>query len=146
MTGKSTSVRSAAAGLALLALVFGVGSFQLGFRQEGVPGPGLLPLVTSLLLLPIAGRLLLRPSDLPGAEPLRATPLVALAVLGIYAVVLPRGGFVGPTVVFLVVWVVAFHRRPLWQAVVLAVLLTAGAVVLFHVVLGVPMPLRPEPA
>jgi uncharacterized protein (DUF983 family) len=71
---------------------------------------------------------------------------VALAVLAVYGAVLPYGGFVGPTVVFLIVWVVAFHQRPLWQAVVLAVLLTATAVVLFQALLGVPMPLRPPPA
>ena len=143
MIGRSASVRIAAAGLVLLALLFGVGSFQLGFRQEGVPGPGLLPALTSVLLLPIAGRLLLRPSLLPGAEPLRPTPLRALAVLAVYGAVLPYGGFVVPTIVFLVLWVVAFHRRPLPQAVVLAVLLSAGAVALFHLLLGVPMPLWP---
>lgn len=143
MIGRAASVRIAAAGLLLLALLFGAGSFQLGFRQEGVPGPGLLPALTSVLLLPIAGRLLLRPSILPGAEPLRAAPLLALAVLAVYGAVLPYGGFVAPTVVFLVLWVVAFHRRPLRRAVVLAVLLSAGAVALFHLLLGVPIPLWP---
>jgi hypothetical protein len=143
MTGGSASVRVAAAGLVLLALIFGVGSFQLGFRHEGVPGPGLLPLLTSVLLLPIAGRLLLRPSLLPSAAPLRAAPLLALAVLGVYGAALPYGGFAVPTFVLLVFWVVAFHRRPLRHAVVLAVLLSAGAVALFHLLLGVPMPLWP---
>ena len=70
-----------AAGFVLLALTFGFGSFQLGFRHEGVPGPGLLPLLTSVILLPVGVRLLLRPSLLPGAGPVRAAPLLALALL-----------------------------------------------------------------
>ena len=69
--------------------------------------------------------------------------VLPLAVLAVYGAVLPYGGFVVPTIVFLVLWVVAFHRRPLPQAVVLAVLLSAGGVTLFHLFLGVPIPLWP---
>ena len=137
------SVRVSAAGLVLLALTFGLGSFALGFRHEGVPGPGLLPLLTSALLLPVGVRLLLRPALLPGAAPVRATPLLALALLAVYGAALPWGGFVAPTGVFLAVWVVAFHRRPLAHAIVLALCLSAGAALLFRVLLGVPMPLWP---
>ena len=132
-----------AAGFVLLALTFGFGSFQLGFRHEGVPGPGLLPLLTSVILLPVGVRLLLRPSLLPGAGPVRAAPLLALALLAVYGAALPYGGFVAPTFVVLVVWVVAFHRRPLMHAIVLALLLSAGAAALFRPLLGVPMPLWP---
>lgn len=143
MTG-ATSVRIAAAALGLLALVFGVGSFALGFRQEGVPGPGVLPLLTSALLLPIALRLLVRPALLAGAEPLRATPGVALVLLAAYGATLPHAGFALPTLALLAVWAVAFHRRPLVHALGLATLLTAGTVVLFRLLLGVPLPLWPR--
>jgi hypothetical protein len=142
MTG-AWSVRLAAAGLGLLALAFGLGAFRLGFRHEGVPGPGVLPLAASLLLLPIALRLLLRPALLPAAAPLRASPLAALGLLAVYGLVLPRGGFVLPTVALVVTWVLAFHGRGPAGAAALAALLTAAAAFLFARLLGVPLPLWP---
>lgn len=136
-------VRVAAGFLVLLALVFGGGAFALGFRAEGMPGPGLLPLLASLALLPLGLRLLAAPGRLGEVSPFRARPLALLTVLAAYALVLPRAGFVVPTVALLVVWARIFHGRPLPSALLLAGLLTAGAVLVFGVLLGVRLPLGP---
>jgi hypothetical protein len=129
--------------LAALALAFGAGAFRLGFVAEGVPGPGLLPLATSALLLPLALRLLHRPHTLGGSAPLARTPLLALALLALYALALPRAGFVLPTLVLLAVWVRAFHGRSLAASAALSAAVTAGAVALFRAALGVLVPLWP---
>ena len=131
----------AAACFVILALVFGLGAFTLGFRKEGVPGPGVLPFVTSVALLPIGLRLLLAPRTRPAPRPLELRPLVALAVLALYAAVLPRLGFVAPTVAFVTLWCRAFHATSLGRALAIALLLVAGAVLSFRVLLAVPLPL-----
>lgn len=127
----------------LLALTFGLGAFKLGFTAEGVPGPGLLPLLTSGLLLPIGIWLVIRPSAVGASEPFRLAPILALALLAVYAIVLPRAGFVVPTLVFLTVWTMAFHGRSLRSAAALGVGLTAASVLLFRGLLGVLIPLWP---
>jgi hypothetical protein len=137
--------RLSAATLAALAVAFGGGAFELGLTAEGLPGPGLLPLITSVLLLPLALRLLVAPDTLGPAQALRRTPLAALAVLAVYALALPRAGFVLPTLVLLGVWTRVFHGRSLGSSVGVSVALTAGAVLLFRVALGVLVPLWPSP-
>jgi hypothetical protein len=139
----ASPVRLAGAGFVLLALTFGLGAFTLGFRAEGVPGPGLLPLVTSALLLPVGLRLLLRPAVVGASEPFRRAPLLALALLAVYAAVLPHAGFVVPSLLFLTVWAMAFHGRPLASAAVMSVALTAASALLFRGLLGVLIPLWP---
>ena len=136
-------VRLSGAGFVLLALVFGIGAFRLGFTAEGLPGPGLLPLVTSVLLLPVGVWLVLRPRAVGTPEPFRRGPILALAVLALYAVALPRAGFVVSTPVFLVAWTMAFHGRSLAHAAALGVALTLAGVLLFRSLLGVPIPLWP---
>lgn len=138
-------VRVAATFFIALALAFGVGSFKLGFRAEGAPGPGLLPLLASLVLLPMGVRLLLAPGGVGEASPVRAAPLLLLGLLSVHALVLPHAGFVVPTVVLLFVWTTAFHQRRITSAALLSGLLTAGSALLFNTFLGVRMPLWPGP-
>jgi hypothetical protein len=139
-------VRVAGAVFVALALAFGLGAFTLGFRAEGVPGPGLLPLLASAVLLPIGVRLLVTPGVVGETSPFAAAPLSLLAVLAVHALLLPRLGFVAPTLVVLVVWARVFHGRSLVAALALAVLLTSGVVVLFNALLGIRMPLWPGSA
>jgi len=127
----------------LLALTFGLGAFKLGFTTEGVPGPGLLPLLTSALLLPIGIWLVIRPGAVGASEPFHRAPILALALLAVYAVVLPRAGFVVPTLAFLTVWAMAFHGRSLRSAAAMSVGLTVASVLLFRGLLGVLIPLWP---
>jgi hypothetical protein len=136
-------VRIAAVAFVALALVFGLGAFKLGFRADGVPGPGLLPLLASLALLPIGIRLLVAPRVVGEPSALGIAPLVLLLLFAVQALLMPRLGFVLPTVALLVVWARAFHRRSLVASVVLAVLLTAAAALLFNGLLAVRMPLWP---
>lgn len=139
----ASPVRVAASCFVALAVVFGAGAFRLGFRADGVPGPGLLPLVTSILLLPVALRLLAKPAAAGSGEPFRRPSLVALPMLVAYGLLLPSLGFVLPTVVLLTAWGRIFHERPMARALVLAILLVVGAVGLFHRLLAVPIPLWP---
>lgn len=136
-------VRLSAAFFVLLALAFGVGAFKLGFRAEGIPGPGLLPLITSVLLLPLGLGLLISPAPVGEARPFRRPPLLALVLLAVYALLLPRAGFVLPSLAFLTIWAMAFHARPFVGAVLMSAGLTAGTAVLFRVLLGVLLPLWP---
>ena len=139
-------VRVAAIAFIALALVFGLGAFKLGFRAEGVPGPGLLPLLASVALLPIGVRLLVAPAIVGEVSPFAAAPLRLLALLAVHGLALPHLGFVAPTLVLLVVWARGFHQRSYPVAVVLAVAVTTGAALLFNVLLGIRMPLWPGAA
>lgn len=136
-------VRVAAAGCIGLALVFGLGSLALGFWAEGVPGPGLLPALSSALLLPLGARLWRQPSQVGSGTPFSRVSLAALVVVVGYALALPFLGIVVPTSGFLVVWARAFYRVPWRRALVLAGGLTALAVGLFEGALGIPLPLWP---
>jgi hypothetical protein len=136
-------VRVAAVAFIALAIVFGLGAFTLGFRAEGMPGPGLLPVLASVLLLPVGVRLLLTPGMVGESTPFGAGALLVLGLLALHALALPHLGFVVPTLALLVVWARCFHRRRLVPSVVLAVLITAAAALLFTGGLGVRMPLWP---
>ncbi len=132
----------AAAMLAGLAILFGVGAFKLGFWVDDAPGPGLLPLAISLLLLPllfVASR-----EPIPSDEtPFRGSPLVAIVFTVIYALVLPRTGFVPASIVLLLVWIRLFYGQGWIGAIICSSALTAAGVVIFNVLLKVPMPLFP---
>lgn len=134
--------RLSAAIFVLLAIVFAIGSFQLGFQQMGSPGPGLMTLLTSLLLLPLSVWLWLHPEILPQGE-MRSSALIALGTLTLYALALPLAGFVLPTVGFVLLWAVVFYGRSLRSALGLGLALAIGAALLFHRFLGVQLPLWP---
>jgi hypothetical protein len=132
----------AAAMLAALAILFGVGAFKLGFWVDDTPGPGLLPLVISLLLLPLLFVAMREPIP-RGETPFRGSPLVAIALTGVYAIALPHAGFVFASVLLLVVWIRLFYGQDWIAAIVCSIALTAVGVVIFNVLLKVPMPLFP---
>jgi hypothetical protein len=130
----------AAAMLAALAILFGVGAFKLGFWVDDTPGPGLLPLVISLLLLPLLFVAMREP--IPSDETsFKALPLVAVMLAIIYALTLPYVGFVPASVLMLVVWIRFFYGQGWFGAIICSTTLTAGGVVIFNVLLKVPMPL-----
>jgi putative tricarboxylic transport membrane protein len=146
MTGKERAmiriVPSYVAGLllGLLALVFCVGAFRLGFWGDDGPGPGLLPLVVGALLMPMIVIALREP--IPEDESsFKIPPLLAIAMMLAYALALPRSGFVPATLVLLLLWVRGFYRQSWFRAVACAACLTALGLFIFSFLLKVPMPM-----
>ena len=129
--------------LGLLALVFCVGAFRLGFWGDDGPGPGLLPLVVGALLMPMIVIALREP--IPEDESsFKISPLLAIALMLAYALALPRTGFVPATLVLLLLWVRGFYRESWFRAMACAVCLTALGLFIFSYLLKVPMPMFPE--
>src|SRR5436305_1031475 len=106
--------------LAALVLIFGIGAFRLGFWMDEMPGPGLLPLAAALLLIPAIAIILREPA--PADEtPFTLTPLLALAVLAVFGLLLPRAGIVLAVIALLIVWVRFFYRQTWLRAVICSV-------------------------
>lgn len=128
--------------LAALVLVFGTGAFKLGFWMDEMPGPGLLPMAAVALLVPVIVVMLREPA--PAEEtPFTLMPLVALAVMAVFGLLLSRLGVVLAVIALLIVWVRFFHQQSWVRAVTCSVCLTGGAVGIFAVLLEVRMQLLP---
>lgn len=128
--------------LALLALVFGWESVRLGLWQDGMPGPGLLPGIGAALLALLLVLLVWRGALVPDEEfGFALRPFVAVGVLLLYAAALPRTGFVPATLVLVTAWTHFFHEQSWLRSAILATVLVASCVLLFHTALEVPMPL-----
>lgn len=135
--------RLAASVLGTLALVFGAASWKLGYWVNGAPGPGLLPLGTSVLLAACAALLVGAPPAPEEEAGLGRLPLVAFALLCAYGIALPWGGMVVPSVIFGVLWMRLLHQRPVLISLIVSALVTGAGALLFKALLKVPMPLWP---
>lgn len=128
---------------ALLAAAFALGSFKLGFWVDGVPGPGVLPLVAAiLLLLVIAVAWIGGPQD-DDEQTYAPVAGVALLVILVYAGAAPYGGMVLATFALIAVWVRYLHAQTWLRAVAVAAGLVAANVLLFGFLLKVQLPLGP---
>lgn len=128
--------------LAVLALVFGIGAFQLGFWVDDNPGPGVLPLIASGLLLPLA-ILSLRENVSEEAAGFEAGTFAAIGALIAYSCAVPSAGFVLPTVVLIFAWCHYFNGQPWLRSFVCSGALTLVGVVIFNLLLQVPFQLWP---
>ena len=135
--------RVAACALGALAVVFCVASWKLGYWVKGAPGPGLLPLGTSLLLGACAVFLVRAPAVADEDSGFGSAPLVAFALLCAYGVALPWGGVVLPSVAFGTFWMRFLHQRPVLASMAVSVLLSGAGAALFKVALKIPLPLWP---
>lgn len=126
--------------VALLGLVAGWLSLDLGIGTLTDPGPGLWPLIVSVLLS-VLGVLIAIQRE--GTEPFTRQALfvgLGLISLAAYAAVIEHVGFEIPTIVLLAVWL-RFLGNESWRTTaVVSVLATAGAYGLFITALGVPVP------
>lgn len=128
--------------LTIIAVVFAFGGYSLGLWQDEMPGAGLLPFATALVLLPLVARIFFeRPVD---ETAFKRRPLVAVLLLACYAATLPTLGFIIPTIVMITLWIRALDEQPLPSAVIVAVVLTLAGAFLFVTLLQVPMPLLPR--
>jgi hypothetical protein len=135
--------RLAAVILGLLALGFGVASWSLGYWIDGLPGPGLLPLGTSLLLLPAVVVLFRAPPEPDDEASLSPRSLAGIGMCGACALAMPWLGIALPGWALGLLWMRWFGARS-WLAAGAAAALIIGALAgLFVVALKVPMPLWP---
>ena len=135
--------RVAAGALGALAVVFCVASWKLGYWIKGAPGPGLLPLGTSLLLAACAAFLVRAPAVDDEDPGFGGAPLAAFALLCAYGVSLPWGGVVLPSVVFGTLWMRLLHKRPVLASIAISAVMSGAGAVLFKVALKIPLPLWP---
>lgn len=135
--------RLAAWALGALALVFCAASWKLGYWIKGAPGPGLLPLGTSLLLA-VCAVFLVRAPGLPEEDAgFGKAPLAAFALLCAYGLSLPWGGVLLPSVAFGTVWMRFLHQRPVLASLAVSTLVSGAGALLFKGMLKIPLPLWP---
>jgi putative tricarboxylic transport membrane protein len=110
-------------------------------------GPAYIPTVVSWMiagigLVLIARSLLVRG---PRLEAARARPLgVVLGSFALFGLVIEGGGLILASLVLVVAARFAARDRRWVEALVVGAVLTAFAVLLFHVLLGLPMPVWPR--
>ncbi len=148
MRGSFTPLGVSALVMIALAVAFGVGSLKLGFWDHGIPGSGLMPMIASLALLPLAFILLvqaIRGREGRGeGEGFQLLPIATLVLLWVYVAALPRLGFAIPTAVMLFILVKFIYGRGLLPALLVSLLVTAGGVMLFSMFLDTPIQVWPH--
>jgi putative tricarboxylic transport membrane protein len=146
---KILEVATALVILALAALVV-VGTSDLPYWSETVPGPAFAPRWVALAGAVIAVLLLLyslRRTDheaveWPHGEALRRV-LVSVASLWIFLVLLPLLGFVACGILFMLSLLLAVQRRPLVPSLVTTLVTVAAAYSIFGLWLAIDLPKGP---
>jgi putative tricarboxylic transport membrane protein len=132
-------------------LFFCAGAFRYGLFDEGVPGPGLLPLIAGIVLISL-GTGVLVPSlkkeatskpvgkgFFPEKDSFKKL-LMAVIALGAYGMTLEYLGFVITTFLFMI-FLLRFIEPQRWTVVLLTSLLTAASsYLLFQFLLKVQLP------
>jgi hypothetical protein len=137
-----------ARGLALLLAVLGAlaalqawRAMPLGTGEE--PGPGLMPLMLAGLLAALA-LAAAAARDWPRPGPVaKARTLAAAAVIAVWPLALPQLGFALTTGLGLLLLARVVDEAPWLRLAVFAAAATAGALLLFRVLLRVPLPPGP---
>lgn len=131
-------------GLSLLVLAFGYWRWAYRVPPFGVRdpvGPSAFPALLALVMAVAAVMLLLRPVE--GEARVNGRPVQVIAIftlLGLYALVFERLGFVASTVLFLSGTIALFAPAWRWRIPLYASLLTVALHVLFRWALGVSLP------
>ena len=139
------------AGLAAAVLVMLIGGGQIymslalprGTLAE--PGPGVFPLLVGTLmcaasLVCLAHAIFDRNQPESSLLADAARPAALVAALAAFLVLLPRVGFILPSLLLQVVTLQVFGMRGVWRRLALAAAITAAAVLLFQTLLGVQFP------
>lgn len=144
-------MNSRTAGLAAAVLFLAIGACQIfmalalprGTLAE--PGPAVFPLLVGALMS--AASLACLAQAIVERNPVRldllrdaARPAVLVAALAAFLVLLPRVGFILPSLLLQVVTLQVFGMRGPWRRLALAAVTTAAAVLLFQTLLGVQFP------
>ena len=141
--------RTAGLSAAVLFLLIGGGQIYMSLALPrgtlAEPGPGVFPLLVGTLMCAaslaclahaIFDRNQLEASLLADA----ARPAALVAALAVFLVLLPRVGFILPSLLLQVVTLQVFGMRGVWRRLALAAAITAAAVLLFQTLLGVQFP------
>jgi L-lactate permease len=140
-----------AAGQVAAALFLLVGGGQvymaLGLPRGSLaePGPALFPLLVGALMCVASLLCLVRATaeNHPVEFDLRADATrlaILVAAIGAFVALLPRVGFIVPALMLELVTLQVFGMRGFWRRAAVAVAVTAVAVILFEVLLGVRFP------
>lgn len=141
--------RTAGLAAAVTFLLIGGGNVYLALDLSrgtlAEPGPGLFPLLVGTLMC-AASLLCLWPAIAESnaarfalrGNAARLTALVAVFALFIY--LLPRVGFILPSMLLQAVTLQIFGMRGLWRRLAVAAAITAAAVLIFETLLGVRFP------
>jgi putative tricarboxylic transport membrane protein len=134
-----------------LGLLFSAGAFRYGLFEEGVPGPGLLPLIAGIILISLGVGVLI-PALKKEAKPKPAEKgffpekdsfkklLLAVVALGVYGMALEYMGFLIMTFLFMI-FLLRFIEPQKWTVVLTTSLLTAASsYLLFQLLLKVQLP------
>jgi hypothetical protein len=143
------SLQDLAAG-ALLCVVGALGWLLIRALPMGTAfrmGPAYIPTVVSWMITGVGLILIVRSLAVrgPRVEGWHARPLcVVLGSFTLFGLVIERGGLVVASLALVLVARLA-AREPRWlEAIVVGVALTAFAVLVFHALLGLPMPVWPR--
>ena len=141
--------RTAGLAAAVMFLLIGSGQIYLSLALPrgtlAEPGPGVFPLLVGVLMsassiaclvLAIVER---KPVEF-GLHADAARPAVLVAALVAFLVLLPRVGFILPSLLLQVVTLQVFGMRGIWRRLAVAAVTTAAAVLLFQTILGVQVP------
>jgi ammonia channel protein AmtB len=125
-----------------LALSIFIGSLLMPIGTPLKPGPGLVPLILSGLMMLVAGIVLILPADkaVPKNDPPAANVWIILAVLGASILMFEWAGFAATTFVSISLLLIVVERRPILNSVLLAALFSGGCYLLFERVLQVDLP------
>jgi len=141
--------RTAGLAAAVLFLVIGGGQiyFSLALPRGTLaePGPGVFPLLVGALMsaASIACLVLAIVERNPVGFDLltdAARPAVLVAALAAFLLLLPRVGFILPSLLLQVVTLQVFGMLGVWRRLAVAAITTAAAVLLFQTLLGVQFP------
>jgi len=139
----STGTQARVGALTALAvgLLAGWQADRLGVGSLTDPGPGLWPLIVSVVLVLTGAAVALRPGD--DAEPIgREAWIVVLGCISLvaYTLLFEVVGFEIPTIALLVFWLKVLGEEPWRTAVTVAVVATAAVYAVFLLALGVALP------
>jgi len=127
----------------LIGLSAAVGSLVLGIGSPAEPGPGLWPLIISVVIIAGSVLLMLKGPRAHGAEKFtgssRPVLLGVLTIIG-FIVALPTVGFEIPTLLLCFAWLYFLGRERLRLSIITSLVTTVLFYALFIMVLRVPLP------
>jgi hypothetical protein len=134
---------------AVLFLAVGAGQIAMALALPrgtlAEPGPGVFPLLVGGLMSAASLACLLQvvlernPVDWD-LRAVSARPAVLAAAFIVFLVLLPRVGFILPSLLLQMVTLKVFGMRGMWRRLAVAAVITAAAVLLFETLLGVQFP------
>ena len=137
--------------VASLSLILGIAiiGISLTFPEgtNGVPGPGLFPILISAVLMVSAVILIIRTIKMPEEENVPLDMLssdkkrvyLTMLVLVIYFIVLPYIGFCVSSFAMLCILIKWFSKKSILKCIIISAAMTAVVYFLFRIVLSVPL-------